>query len=556
MKLDTSDNRPETIGIVGSGFSGVCTALHMLRNAVENPPAKPIKITMFEKAGQRFAGGIAYGMAGNEHFTNIPARMLSPYADKPGDLVDWLKGRAEKNWRTDSGDRIAEALQGNYSEHTLVPRRLYQVYLLDRLRTAVKEARQADVADVNVIYGDVRRITPTRDGRAQVAVKQEGDLFSKRYSFDHAIKATGHLQPREAPFLRKMDQRARANRCVEDLWEGKEKINDFIRDPRVKTLGVLGTGLSAFDVVLSAKKQGYFDRPDAKMVLMSRNGLTHARMDRTDIPMPKITFNDLPPTPTTVGQVPGYVREVFDKYREQGFEDWTIVASMRPLVPQLIKESGIPTQQLADLLQKNSSLVGTMSIGVGAQVHSQVQELVDRGQVEIVPASIHGVHQNADGKLEVKLTRRGQDAAEQIKIDGLVAALGPANDYAKADGKLARNMRRNGVLLPDPETGVGIEVDEQRRVVDSKGRTISSISAIGPMTAGDAMTEEGKFGPAGQNIPGIRDHAKILAESLVPGPAPAVENVASPLNDWRNKRRTGKPANNQGPDIFRRLGGL
>ena len=41
MKLDTSDNRPETIGIVGSGFSGVCTALHMLRNAVENPPAKP-----------------------------------------------------------------------------------------------------------------------------------------------------------------------------------------------------------------------------------------------------------------------------------------------------------------------------------------------------------------------------------------------------------------------------------------------------------------------------------------------------------------------------------
>ncbi|HCI48144.1 MAG TPA: hypothetical protein DFI00_12695, partial [Rhodospirillaceae bacterium] len=74
MKLDTSDNRPETIGIVGSGFSGVCTALHMLRNAVETPPAKPIKITMFEKAGQRFAGGIAYGMAGNEHFTNIPAR--------------------------------------------------------------------------------------------------------------------------------------------------------------------------------------------------------------------------------------------------------------------------------------------------------------------------------------------------------------------------------------------------------------------------------------------------------------------------------------------------
>jgi len=223
---------------------------------------------------------------------------------------------------------------------------------------------------------------------------------------------------------------------------------------------------------------------------------------------------------------------------------------MRPLVPSLIKESGIPAADLSKLLSKHSSLVGVTSIGVGAVVADQVQELVDRGQVKIMAASIHNMHQNYRGELEMRVTRAGQEQPETIKMDRLVTALGPTSDYAKTGNGLARRLRGSGMILPDPETGVGIEVGPTRRLVDSHGREISSISAIGPMTAGDAMTEEGKFGPAGQNIPGIRDHVVTLTKSLTEKPVLTNDQDGTNLDKWRKRQAAASAPTNK-----RRLAG-
>jgi uncharacterized NAD(P)/FAD-binding protein YdhS len=87
----TLPSHNKRIAIVGDGFSGRSTLLHLLKRIKENkdPDAPHYVITLFNRDAETAGGGIAYGMSGPEHLTNIPHACCRPL---PMIRMIWLTG--------------------------------------------------------------------------------------------------------------------------------------------------------------------------------------------------------------------------------------------------------------------------------------------------------------------------------------------------------------------------------------------------------------------------------------------------------------------------------
>src|SRR5690606_1375848 len=105
-------NRP-VVAVVGAGFSGLLTALHLL-TARDGPTVR-----LFERRGV-FGRGLAYGTDNAEHLLNVRAANMSAFPDRPDHFTEWLA--THDGWRSQGG---------------FVTRGAYGDYLQDMLREAM-----------------------------------------------------------------------------------------------------------------------------------------------------------------------------------------------------------------------------------------------------------------------------------------------------------------------------------------------------------------------------------------------------------------------------------
>src|SRR5580698_9398803 len=77
------------IAIIGGGFSGVMTAVNLVRLS-----RQPIHITIINQR-RAVARGIAYGTRRPEHLLNVAARNMSALPDHPNHFLEWLRTRTE-----------------------------------------------------------------------------------------------------------------------------------------------------------------------------------------------------------------------------------------------------------------------------------------------------------------------------------------------------------------------------------------------------------------------------------------------------------------------------
>ena len=109
--------RPPTpvIAVIGAGFSGVMTALNLLRQSPE------AKVILFERRAP-VGLGAAYATHNPHHRLNVRAGNMSAWPDRPGHFVDWLAteglslGAADFATRADYGrylqSQVAEIAEG------------------------------------------------------------------------------------------------------------------------------------------------------------------------------------------------------------------------------------------------------------------------------------------------------------------------------------------------------------------------------------------------------------------------------------------------------------
>jgi uncharacterized NAD(P)/FAD-binding protein YdhS len=167
--------KKEHIAIIGGGFCGMMTTVHLLENAKH-----PLKITIIN-SGYPFGKGVAYSAYSDSHLLNVTAGNMSAFPDKPTHFIDWVHTRKEYN-------NIDKELLAR----TFLPRNIYGEYLEDIWNKRFT-ARKPGI-ELNIIEDRALDIELKKDS---VFIKLQSNPVVEA---DKAILATGNSEPRD-PFI-------------------------------------------------------------------------------------------------------------------------------------------------------------------------------------------------------------------------------------------------------------------------------------------------------------------------------------------------------------------
>lgn len=459
-----------TIAIVGGGFSGTLTAVHLLRDAWPGG----VRVVLVDRA-ETPARGVAYGTRNAAHALNVPAARMSPF---PDDEEHFLRFVRERDPQVAGGD--------------FVPRALYGEYLERLLRDAVAGAPAGTrFTHVNATAVDVR---PGVEGGAEVVLEDDSIVAA-----DRVMLATGNHRPAD-PRISDAAFFASDRRYVRDPWAAGAL--DGI-DPGQPVL-LIGTGLTMLDVVLDLHARGV----RAPMRAISRRGL---------IPQPHRTLAAAPrPVEVDAALLTGprtarrYLRELRRAVAAHTDVDWRdVVASIRSATPGLW--AALPMAERARFLRHLQPYWDVHRHRTAPSVTAAFEGLVRDGRLQHFAGRLIGIDGGADG-VSVRYRRRGARTIETARVGAVINCTGPHGNVAALGDPLLDSLLRQGVLAPCP-LGLGILTGPGYALLDRDGNASDTLFHVGPMLKADFWEATA--------VPELRVHAAKLAAHLRGSAVPA-----------------------------------
>lgn len=232
------------IAIVGGGASGTSVLDSLVRH---HDGAHPLTVTVYEPH-PRNGPGRAFAPGSPAAVLNQPANGITLRPDDPHHFLDWLT-----RTRTDPPDPGA-----------FLPRDTFGEYLADAFQEARSDGLARGVRS-DVVGARVTAITRTADGSRYRLHTLPGD--GRPHTFDAVFLCTGSSSPQDAYGLTGHPQ---VTPDPYPLSDGRHR-----HVPADATVAVIGTGLSATDVVHDLAAHGHL----GPIHLLSRTGRLPAVRD-------------------------------------------------------------------------------------------------------------------------------------------------------------------------------------------------------------------------------------------------------------------------------------
>jgi uncharacterized NAD(P)/FAD-binding protein YdhS len=453
MNESELDCRPVgTIAVIGGGASGILATIHLLSRAT-----RPVDVVVVEPGG-RLGGGVAYGTNEPTHLLNAPTSEMSAWSDHPDDFTAFV-------------DRHGYCADGT----AFVPRHLYREYLLETL-AAVRSRERPDSGAELLAEEAIALIRPVGvTPRRQLVV---GLRHGSHLRADHVILAVGPPAT-VAPWMR-FEAPICDPKLVVDPW-GSDALEAIERDDRVL---LLGSGLTAIDVVLSLEARGH----RGKLLGRSRHGLLPQR--QTGRRFAAISSN-LDVSTRTARELFSAVRVAAEKVSYTG-EDWrAIVAGVRDEVPRLW--IGLDATERDRLLRHAQRYWEIHRHRIAPDVGVALDRVLESGRLNLAPGRLVSLERTG-GSLVAGFDRAGN--AEELVVDAIVNCTGPAASYQQ-NSRLIDQLLRTGTAT----------VDHNGDLRDGRGGADAQIHTLGWPRRGRLYESSA--------IPEIRGQAETLAERLV-----------------------------------------
>jgi len=450
---------PQTVAIIGAGFSGVMTAAHLLRAKT----ARPIRVVMLNRSGAS-ARGVAYGTKSPNHLLNVPAARMSAYPDRPGHFLEFCKTR-----------------DASIEPGTFVRRSLYGEYLEALLLEAAEGPNFLDriVAEVKTIRIDVFGATlETIDGRS--------------VRCDQVVLAVGHYAPAHPAGI--PSEVLNSARYIRDPWAR----GALDRLPTDQPVILIGTGLTMLDVALDLKARGF-----AGAIAVSRRGLFPRPHD------PSVHHAEITHRPPgieylhTTRDFVAAVRRQVEVVEGAGGNWRQVIDSLRPITPQLWRQLSVLEQQ--KFLRVVRPYWDAHRHRAAPQVSVAIDQLQTEGWLTIRPGRILNAELTDTG-VTVTLQPRGTDSTVDLRGGSIINCTGPSSSATEAGDPLLAELFHRKLARPDP-LGIGLEVTLDGRVIAADGAVSNLLSYVGPLL----RARDGE----GTAVPELRVHAAKLAERLI-----------------------------------------
>jgi uncharacterized NAD(P)/FAD-binding protein YdhS len=453
-----------TIAIIGAGFSGTATAVHMLRRA-----RTPLRVVLIDDRPE-MAAGLAYSANQQDCLLNVPAGQMSLDASRPGELVDFA---------------ARQGIQARAPE--FLPRALYGRYLWQSLLDAGESAGMGCAR----IWGRVSRLAQLRDrARSWRIDLDDGHLILA----DEVVLAIGHPQSACPAALRAIRG---TSWYVHDPW-GSWPQERPERAPRRVLL--LGTGLTMADVALRLALRG----PEPPEILaLSRRG----RLPQTQTVFNRaaVLTDAVASIRSSAGSLRKLARVVHTLSRQVNGVggDWReVINAVRKIAPELWAGLGIADRQR--FLRHVRPIWDVHRHRLPPAAAEELQRLQDAGRLAVRAGTIESANIRRGG-IEVLWRPRGAGRRERVVVGRIFNCTGPDYSPARSANALVQSLLSSGLIAPDP-LELGIQVAADGEVVGADGRIVKGLYYVGPwLRARDWEATA---------VPELREHARRLAERL------------------------------------------
>ncbi len=434
-----------SVCVIGGGYSGVITAVQLLREA--RRARRPLTVHLVEREG-RLGEGAAYGTQDANHRLNVPARNMSAFADEPDHFLEWLQSQG------------LEALPSTYAL-----RLHYGRYIRDILDAELSQSRWRD-HDLVIHLDEARRVESRSPRGWQVHLARQESI-----SADAVVLATGHRPPGDPLQHRWHGSR---QRWIGNPWRPYVVTDIEPHEP----VAVVGTGLSAIDIALSLCDQAMPQRTAPVWLLSRRGWLCGAHASN---PLPPLDLGDavseLMADPSlTTSRLLRWFRTLL---KREDCRDWRqAIDGLRPFTNRIW--AALPQPQRARWLRHLRPHWEVHRHRMAPEIAARIDQLIAAGLLRILPCRLDSASAIDQGVALTLRETRGERRERQLELGWVINCTGPAPIDRLSVDPLLDSLLRSGALQVDP-LGLGLASTPDGRVLDAAGSIQNDLLVVGTL---------------------------------------------------------------------------
>jgi uncharacterized NAD(P)/FAD-binding protein YdhS len=453
------DNLP--LAVIGAGFSGTMTALHLLRRSEHRP------LLLCEQSNV-FARGAAYSTDDPVHLLNVRSANMSAYLDEPEHFARWV----EKQVATSGSEEIVRQVQET-TVGTFVSRSLYGRYLTSLVREAI--GADDGATRLRLVPDEVVDLEPTDHGYQLTLAG------GRQHAVAGAILAVGNLLPNQGgdgPYF--------ANPWASSLTAGLEPGEPVV---------IVGSGLTMVDITMQLWSSGF---PGPVIAISRRGLLPHTHALSAPWPVPDLDQGEK----RSLARLLRRIRQEVAAARRQGIGWQNVVDSLRPITAATWQN--LPPAEQERFLRHARPWWDVHRHRTAPPIAQQIHGLIEQGYLSIRAGRITAIETGAR-RATVSYRPRGGSEIVSIAAQRVVNATGalPASDVK---APLLQRLRERGLFRLDRHR-LGIDVTDRLEVIGAAGEVTPRLWALGPVVRG--MFWECTA------VPDIRRQAVELADRIV-----------------------------------------
>lgn len=453
-------NQGLRIAVIGGGYSGAMTAVHLLRQRIAG-----LKVTIIEPR-QELGKGLAYSTSCPEHLLNVPAFGMSALPDEPDHFLNWARNR-----------------DNTVSRESFVPRKTFGEYLLTLISAELSKAEQMNTT---VEHVHSRVIDIKKSDQAFRLILTDGESVEA----DFVVLAIGNLSGKRPAWLNGIGMDCPG--YIHDPWY-PGAIENIAAD---EDLLIVGTGLTAVDKIIELKRNGHTGR----IFALSRHGL-----------FPRLHFEKcqgmVQPLASSSSSALGGLtilrQQIADIAPSPDGDTWRrVIDGLRSTTQKWWQSISLREQRrfLSHLITYWDVHRHRMAPEIGQKVESTRNS----GQLETLAGRILSIVEQ-NGQLNVTVRERGKADPISFKVSRVINCTGPQSSLKHVDSPLLANLVYQGLVAPH-RLGTGIAARADGQVLDKEGNEVSGLFAIGPLLKAELLESVA--------VPELRQQAFDLAAKI------------------------------------------
>jgi uncharacterized NAD(P)/FAD-binding protein YdhS len=391
--------QPQTIAIIGAGFSGALVAIHLAHARAQHP----LTIYLIDRRGT-FGPGLAYSPPSTTFKLNVRAKAMGAFPDDPEGFLRWLK---EREPLASGDDFISRGRYGEYLSH-----------LVEHAASSPQSNRLVRVH--NEVTGLIR---DPRSGTFTLQLKDGAPL-----SADRCVVAIGNLM-----------KRSLSRNEPTDIFRSPFDSESYSDLRHLKSLTIIGTGLTAVDVILESENRGF----KGHYSVISRHGhlpLPHEpHAPRMDTPLPARWESS--------GSVSTLLKLVRERSRPLASSQ-PVIDAMRPLLQEVWRNLSVAER--SRFLRHVRPLWEIHRHRIPTEHSRSVQRLRDEGRLTLIAGRVTSTVRDKD-RIALHVAPRGKDTSPlALQSEAVFLCAGTEGDLSQVQDPLIQDLLRQGLVTAGP----------------------------------------------------------------------------------------------------------